>query len=186
MMKKLLMALVLALPLAAQEQLGEDLMKAYIEAAKPVAEHQRLAELQGPWKVTSRMWFDPAAMPMTATGRGKGELILGGRFVSLGTSVEGGPAASDALSILGFDRRTNEFSIVSFDTHGTYYVTAAGRYDEAMKAVVMNGTYLQPPGNTEQKYRFVWRTPSPREQLFTVEFEMDTRWVKVAQTEMTK
>ncbi len=188
-MKKMLAALLLcAAPLIAQEQKKptqaeiDAMMAFYVESAKPVAEHKRLAELVGPWKVTTKLWFDPAGEPHTATGRGTGKLILGGRFLSLETNVKGGGIDSEALTLFGFDRRTSDYTLVGLDTLGTYYITAAGKWDEAKKAVVLHGSYLQPPANEEQKYYFTWSTPSPREHVMSLYFLTGSKEMLVSET----
>lgn len=192
-MNKMLAALLLcAAPLVAQEpkkptQAEIDAMMAfYVESAKPVAEHKRLAEMVGPWKVTTKLWFDPAGEPNTATGRGTGKLILGGRFLSLETTVKGGGIDSEALTLFGFDRRTSDYTLVGLDTLGTYYITAAGKPDAARKGVVLSGSYLQPPANTEQKYLFVWTIPSEREHLLTLYFVIGGSEVRIAETRLVR
>lgn len=173
-------------PEAAKKKSDFDkMMEFYLDAAKPVSEHERLAAMTGPWKVTTSMWFDPSQPAQTAAGSGNGRMILGGRFLQLDASI-GGPFAAESLTVMGFDRRTNEYTLVGFDTLGTYYITAAGKYDAARKAVVLNGSYLQPPANTEQKYTFVWSSPSAREHLLTLYFQMNGNDVRVAETRYTR
>lgn len=163
---------------------AEAMMEYYIESAKPVAEHKRLAELAGPWKATSNLWFGTGD-PVVANGTATGQMILGGRFLELHGTAKG-PMHLEAITLMGFDRRTNEYTLIGLDTGGTYYITAAGKYDEAKKAVVMHGSYLQPPENTEQKYHFVWSTPSPREHVLTLFFNMGGKDVQVAETRYTR
>jgi hypothetical protein len=192
-MRKTLVAVLMmaALPLAAQEQKKPDAapaadpMAAYIEMAKPVAEHKRLEEMAGRWNVTTSLWFDPAGKPVVSSGTGVGRMILGGRFLSLENDV-GGQLPSQSLTIYGFDRRTNDFTLVGYDTLGTYYIEAAGKRDEAQNGIVLHGSYLQPPANREQKYRFVWTRPSADEHLTTLHFLIGEQWVRIAETRMTR
>ena len=179
-MKKLLMVLILAAPLGAQEALDF-----YVEQAKPVAEHQRLTELAGTWKVTTKLWFDPAGAPKVGSGRGTGKMILGGRFLSFETNLKG-DFPQDSLSIFGFDRRTSEFTLVGYDTLGTYYITAAGKHDDAQKGIVLDGSYAQPPSGQEQKYRFVWTRPTANEHLMTLYFLINGKEERVAETRMMR
>lgn len=185
-MRKLLVLLSFAaLTLQAQETTkksdAEAAMEFYREQAKPVAEHARLTELVGPWKVSTKLWFGPNTEPLTTTGTATGKMILGGRFLQLDSTLKGA-FAEETLSILGFDRRTNDYTLTGYDTMGTYSVTAAGKYDAAQKAVVLRGSYKQPPANDEVQYRFVWTTPSPREHLLTLFFNMGGSEVRVAET----
>lgn len=185
-MRRLIALLVLAIPLLAQDAKkseAADMWAAYIEAAKPVEEHERVAELAGPWNVTTRFWLGPEAT--TATGKGEGRRILGGRFLVLDTDVQGTPAAQ-GMTIYGFDRRTGDYTLVGYDTLGTYYITAAGKYDPAQKAVVLRGSYLQPPENAEQRYHFVWTRPNEREHLLTLYFSMGGKDVRIAETHLAR
>jgi hypothetical protein len=179
-MKRLLvLMLLLALPVAA-----DDLLDFYIENAKTVAEHKTIGELLGPWKVTISLWFDPAKAE-TSTGDGVGKAILGGRFVTLDTKVAGDfPAQS--FNVFGFDRRTNEFTLVGFDDLGTYYITAAGKRDDARKGIVMEGSYKQPPTGADQRYFFVWTRPNANEHLLTLYFVMNGKAVRVAETRLVR
>ncbi len=163
----------------------EAVMAFYIESAKPVAEHTRLAELTGPWKVTTRLWFGDGE-PQIASGTGTGTMILGGRFLELTADVKGGAMMQESLTIFGFDRRTSEYTMVGFDTLGTYYITAAGKHDDARKGIVLRGSYAQPPNMQQQAYHFVWTKPSEKEHLLTLYFTMDGKDVRVAETRMTR
>lgn len=184
-MKRMMVGLLLvAVSAGAQEKAPPDPMAYYIETAKPVAEHARLAELTGPWKITTKLWFGPGD-PQVGTGTGSGRMILGGRFLEFTAETKGG-FASDALTIYGFDRRTNDYTLVGYDTLGTYYITAAGKYDESKKAVVLRGSYLQPPQMTDTSYYFVWTRPSEKEHLMTLYFTMDGKDVRVAETRFTR
>lgn len=187
-MKKLLVALVLtALTVSAQEapkkSEAEAMMEYYIEQAKPVKEHDRLAALAGPWKIASTLWFGDT--PTTSTGTASGQMILGGRFLELDARIAG-ELSGEMLTLMGFDRRTSEYTMIGLDTLGTYYITAAGKYDEAKKAVVLQGSYAQPPSGEMQKYSFVWTNPTPREHVMNLYFTIGGKDVRVAETRYTR
>lgn len=191
-MKKTVAVLLSLLALTAGAQEGEKkkseaeaMMEYYIESAKPVAEHKRLMELIGPWKTTSKLWFGTGE-PMVASGTANGQLILGGRFLQLDASIKDGPMPMEAINILGFDRRTGEYTLIGLDTGGTYSISAAGKWDDAKKALVLHGSYLQPPANREQKYYFVWTINSPREHVMTMFFVMGGKDVQIAETRFTR
>ncbi|HEV7765549.1 MAG TPA: DUF1579 family protein [Thermoanaerobaculia bacterium] len=160
------------------------MMQYYIESAKPVAEHKRIAELSGTWKVTTKLWFGPGE-PQTASGTGEGKVILGGRFLEMTTDLKGA-LESESVTIYGFDRRTNDFTMIGIDTLGTYWISAAGKYDETQKGIVLHGSYAQPPTGQETKYRFLWSKPSENEHLLTLYFLMDGKDVRVAETRLVR
>lgn len=117
-MKHALILLFMTVPLFAQETLDY-----YIETSKPVEEHEHLKELVGGFEIEPRMWLDAAGEPKVLNGAARGKLILGGRFLALETDVRGGDLTSQGLTILGFDRRTDEYTLVGYDDLGTYYIT---------------------------------------------------------------
>ena len=162
---------------------AQDSMADYIEAARPVEEHERLAELTGPWNVTTRFWFEKPDEPLVSSGTGTGRLILGGRFLVLETDTRGAFEAQ-SMTLLGFDRRTSEFTLVGADTLGTYTISAAGKGDA--QRVTMRGSYAQPPSGKMQKYTFVWTRPSEREHLLTLFFDLAGKEVRVAETRMVR
>ena len=162
---------------------AQDPMAAYIDAAKPVAEHQRLAELTGPWNVSTRFWFEDPNQPLVSSGTGTGRLILGGRFLVLETDTKGAFEA-ESMTLFGFDRRTSEFTLVGADSLGTYTISAAGK--GGAQRVTMRGSYAQPPSGKLQKYTFVWTRPSEREHLLTLFFEVGGKDVRVAETRLVR
>ena len=184
-MKKMMIVGVFLLAVGAgAQEAHQDALAYYIDMAKPVAEHERIAELSGPWNVTTKLWFGPGE-PTTGTGTGSGKMILGGRFLQF-TAETKGALASESVTIYGFDRRTSDYTLVGYDTLGTYYITAAGKYDESQKAVVLRGSYAQPPSMTQTNYHFVWTKPSEKEHLMTLYFTMDGKDVRVAETRFTR
>lgn len=184
-MRQMTVAVLFIAMSAAAQEAAQDPLAYYIETAKPVAEHARLAELSGPWKVASKLWFGPGD-PQISTGTGSGRMILGGRFLEL-TATTKGALDSEHVTIYGFDRRTSDYTLVGMDTLGTYYITAAGKYDQAEKGIVLHGSYAQPPSMKETKYRFVWTKPGEKEHLFTLFFTMtDGKEMRVAETRFTR
>lgn len=190
-MKRMIVALLFASVALAQEtqekrkSVTDQTMEMYVEAARPVAEHKRLAELTGPWNATTTFWFDPADGPVSSSGTANGKMILGGRFLQLDADLKGAFGA-ESLTIFGFDRRTSEYTLVGFDTLGTFWITAAGKYDETRKGVVLAGSYAQPPSGELQPYQFVWTTPNEREHVLTLFFTKDGKDVRVAETRFTR
>ena len=131
-----------------QEKMSEaekqKMIAAYYELAKPGPEHKQLEALAGNWDEEVKFWMEPGKPPMTFKASCRNRMILGGRFlVSEATGGEG-PMAFESMIIIGFDRRHKKFTSVGYDTMGTYFVTAAGPYDDARKAIVMYGEDVDP------------------------------------------
>lgn len=175
-MKRLLIAILIAVPLLGQESKKADsaeaMVEMYVEMAKPVPEHLKLRELSGRWTMTTKLWFNPSEPPRVASGTASGRLILGGRFLQLDATVKGGGIGADSVTLLGFDRRTNDYTMIGLDTLGTYYITAAGKYDAGAKGILLDGSYAMPPTGQDQMYRFTWRTDSPDEHVLLLHFDV--------------
>jgi hypothetical protein len=185
-MKRLVMALLMvSVSVSAQDAAKKKeidaMLASYVESAKPVAEHGRLAELAGDWKITNKLWVDPAGAPAVSSGTGRGKLILGGRFLQLETDLKGEMGA-EGMMVMGFDRRTNDFTMFGIDSSGTYSITAAGKWSDTLKGVMLSGSYAMPPSLQEQKYRFEWTRVSDKEHLFTLYFNFDGKDVRVGET----
>jgi hypothetical protein len=120
-----------------------------LESLRPNTEHKELARLEGRWTLEGT--FLMGGPPMKAAGAMTNRMILDGRFlVSEGTANNPsglGDPTIGLMSIYGFDRRTSEFTLVGFDTMGTYYVTAAGKKTPDGK-VIMTGETLEHEGGT--------------------------------------
>lgn len=119
-----------------------------------------------------KLWFNPAEPPRVASGTATGRFILGGRFLQLDSRVKGGGIGADSVTIFGFDRRTNDYTMIGLDTLGTYYITAAGKYDDAAKGIVLDGSYAMPPSGHDQKYRFTWRDDLSDEHVLLLHFDV--------------
>lgn len=127
-----LTSLLLLLPGAAsaqQPQPTPEQLEKMLEPLRPTAAHRDLTQLAGRW--TQEVTYAMGGPPMKASGTVTNRVILGGRFlVSEGTSNNPsgvGDPTVEFMSVYGFDRRTSDYTIVGFDTMGTYYVTAAGK-----------------------------------------------------------
>jgi len=120
----------------------------------PGPEHEILASMAGSWKAEVSMWMAPGAEPVKSPMTTTAELALGGRFV-LATSkgsMMGMPVES--ITYYGYDRRHKHYTLVGFDTMGTYYITATGKYDAATKTIDFHGTDEEPIGGLTQDYNF--------------------------------
>ena len=159
-------------PAIAQEKPNDEKMAAYMALAKPGPEHQQLAARVGKWNVETKLWMEPGkSQAMTFKGTAENHLILGGRFLVTEAKSGSGPMSVELMIVSGFDRRSNKFTVVAFDSEGTYWVSAAGPYDESRKAVVMHGEDEDPVMGGTQKYDFVTRTINPDQYVTEVIFK---------------
>ncbi|MDQ3169395.1 MAG: DUF1579 domain-containing protein [Acidobacteriota bacterium] len=177
-------ALLAAAPAFAQEQQLKPPtaaeMQQMMALLAPGPEHKDFEPLAGTWDMS--IAFNMGGPTMTFTGRAVNSLILGGRFLK-SESTSKDPASGmevESLSIYGFDRRTSEFTIVGYDTFGTYYVTAAGTKAPGAKDVVMRGEVEEHGG--VKKYDMVLRWVDANTYVSEIVFHLPEGDLKVAET----
>lgn len=166
--------LLAAAPAAAQvpdsPEERQRIAQAVMAAAQPGPEHAELGKLVGTWDVEALLWSAPGADPFRATFPAENRAILGGRFLESRSSGEMMGMPVEALSLLGFDRRHGKYTVVGFDTFGTYYVTAAGTLDPATRTITMDGTDEDPITRMTQVYTFHLRLVDPDTYVSDVVF----------------
>ena len=170
------------------------IQQAMLEKMQPAAEHKTLAALEGKWSmdVLYRMGDGPT---MKASGVANNRMILGGRFLeSRATSNNpAGPGFGESnvenLAIYGFDRRTGDYTVVGFDTMGTYWVSGAGKMSDG-KSIVMSGETLDDHAGSKEirKYDLVLRVVDPdtyvTEVIFTFASKPDLKLVEITHRRM--
>ncbi len=127
----------------------------------PGEEHKVLETLVGQWSQEIRFWMQPGAEPVTTKGQTANKMILGGRFLACEFVSTDSLFHSEGLTIMGFDRRHKVYTLVGFDTWGTYYITAAGNYDKTSKTLTMPGEDTDPVFGLKQTYEMVMHLESP-------------------------
>lgn len=133
----------------------QKLMATYMELAQPGPEHQLLNDMAGKWNMELTMWPQPGGEPMKSNLTGESSLILGGRFLQSNSKGKIFGMDSETMQILGFDRRSKKYTLVAFDTQGTYSVSAAGTLDPKTSTMTLYGEDVDPVMNMVQKYDFV-------------------------------
>lgn len=148
-------------PAAAQEMPSPEewtrIMQEHQRAGQPGPEHEELARMVGTWDMEVTMWPAPGAEAMKLPPAVvEATTLLGGRFLQQHSLSQAGEAPIEMLSILGFDRRNDLYTLVALDTTGTYWVTAAGpRQPDG--SIVMSGADWDGIVGHEQQYDFVLR-----------------------------
>jgi hypothetical protein len=149
--------IILGLNFANGQELSPEKMQEMMALAQPGPEHKMLEKLVGTWEQTVKFWMKPGAEPSEMKGKSVNKMILGGRFLQSDVTGGEGEMKMEGLNVMGYDRRHKKFTTVGFDTWGTYYVTAAGPYDEKTKSIVMYGEDEEPTASITQKYDIIVR-----------------------------
>lgn len=124
-------------------------------AMKPGPEHQFFDKYVGHWDLDVQIWMSPDALPMHFKGTGEGESVLGGRFLQFRSTSGAPPMVIEAMQMYGYDRRHERFTLVGFDSSGTYYLTAAGALDEGGRVLTLEGENQDPIKRQSQAYAFI-------------------------------
>jgi len=131
---------------------------------EPGPEHELLAGLVGEWTTKSRYFLNPGEA-MLAEGKATNKMILGGRFLSSETTSRGGPVRQEGLNLFGFDRRLEEYTLATFDTWGTQYLTAVGYMNEETQEITVSGEDFDPGMATVALFDIVLRLSGPDEYV---------------------
>ena len=158
-----LLWVVAALTLSWAAPLPDDaLLAEHRRLSTPSKEHEQLSALAGSWRFKSTYRTGPDRDPVVVEGTAVHEWTLGGRFLECRSRSTSSGEKIEGLLIFGFDRRTEDYTFVSFDTLGTYSVTGAGRWNRATYSFVFRGeTTLEPIMGGTQRYRTVVRVEDP-------------------------
>lgn len=166
----LALALVAALPLAAQDtpsetapepatapQVAPDatgaamapdmqaMMEAWQKAGAPGPQHQQLAEhFVGEWNARQTMWMDPAAPPMTQAGTSSSKTVLGGRQVRSDFSGSFMGQPFEGIGYSGYDNVTGRYTSTWADNMSTGTMLAYGDYDAASKTYTYKSEMADP------------------------------------------
>lgn len=157
---------IIAKPSGAQEY---DMQKA-IELATPNENHARLeTDFGGTWSYTTTSDFP--GFSMEGSGTSSNKMILGGRFLMI--EAEGTMLGQivKSITIMGYDNALEKYTMIGIDELGTYYITAAGTYDEATRKYTLDGTYEEPVIKEMQNYRFVFDVTDPDKPITRIFFE---------------
>ncbi len=131
------------------------MMMQSMQAAQPGPEHKILEKMAGTWDTETKMWMQPGMDPMVTNGISDSKMVLGGRFLMSHDKSGEGIHMFENITMMGYDRRYEHFTVVGFDNMGTYYVTAEGTYDDESQTISLYGENKDPIANFVQKYDIV-------------------------------
>ncbi len=149
---------------AAPEAAGqEQAMAAWDRASAPGPWHAFLAQRVGKWKVSGRVWNDPAGEPSESKGEAQLDLILGGRFLQEHLKGTSGKLSFEGEGLLGCDNSANTLTWVWVDSMGTMMSVLTGPAGDVGKPVEMRGKLTDPATGRIINLRVVLTFLSPDE-----------------------
>jgi hypothetical protein len=181
------MFLLISIPVIAQE--GEEMdpnMQVWMDYMTPGPMHEMMMKANGEWKSVSKFWMQPDTEPMMSEGTVKFESLLGGRYMKsthtgmmMGMQFEG-------IFLQGFDNVTQEFTAIWIDNMGTGTSVAKGKYDEASKSIMYEGTMIDPMEKKEISYKQSVKLLDENHQLVEMFVNYEGKEFKMMETELTR
>ncbi|MBS1513559.1 MAG: DUF1579 family protein [Bacteroidetes bacterium] len=167
MIKKIfaLMFFTFTASLFAQEMNVEEAMK----LAQPGPQHKLLTDMAGKFKQKIKFNYAPGKS-MEGEGSGVTESIIGGRFIQIKSTGKIMGMETEVMTILGYDRRKNKYTLFSIDGMGTYSVSAEGDYDESKKIMTLKGTEDDPTMKMKMDFKFVFDLSNSSERKMDIIF----------------
>lgn len=135
-------------PAAAQPQMTPEMqamMAAMEKASTPGPQHKQLAEhFVGTWNTKQTMWMDPAAPPMTETGKDVSTLALGDRHVRTEFSSQFMGQPFTGIAMTSYDNVKGKYVGSWIDSVSTGQFMAEGDYDPATRSYTFRGEMADP------------------------------------------
>jgi len=155
----MLLAGLLALtagPAFAQEKKGQEAaLEAWMKAATPGPEHERLAPLAGSWTGAVKMWMAPGQPPTESTCTAERKWILGGRFLQEEVSGRFMGQPFGGFGLTGYDNLRKKYTGVWTDTLTTALSTSQGTADASGKVITFTREDIDPVSGKPIKGRDV-------------------------------
>jgi hypothetical protein len=125
----------------------------WMEYMTPSSNHKMMAKSVGIWTTRMQMWGAPGAESMKSEGTCNAEMILGGRYMQTKYSGNVMGMPFEGISTDGFDNAKKVYVTSWVDNMGTGIMHAEGKYDEATKTIIYNGTMFDPMLDKDLTYR---------------------------------
>jgi hypothetical protein len=135
----------------------QEMMKQMMEMSKLNENHKLLAEMNGSWTYTIKLWMnpDPSAPPQQSKGTAARKSIMGGRYVMMDVTGKMQMPGEDGkmkdvqfkgIGIDGYDNAKQKFVSAWIDNMGTGIQFSEGTYDPANKTLTYTSEIEMMPG----------------------------------------
>jgi hypothetical protein len=124
------------------------------QLATPGEHHQRLAPLEGKWKLAVKWRSGPADKWTQSQGTAEYRWILGRRFLQESFQYDMGGQSLEWLGLYGYDNYQQQYTAAWVDNMGTNTEFASAQFDPAAKTFTFLGEQDDPP--TKGKRQFKW------------------------------
>ena len=139
----------------------EEMMKQMMEMSKLNENHKLLADMNGNWNYTIKMWMnpDPNAKPQESKGTATRKSVMGGRYFVMDVSGKMQMPGEDSkmkdmqfkgMAVEGYDNMKKKFVASWIDSMGTGIQASEGTYDPASKTFTYTMEMEPMPGMKQQ------------------------------------
>ncbi len=158
-------------PVFSQEKPGaktgkpDPMMEAWMKAATPGPEHQRLESLAGSWAGVVKMWMEPGKPPIESTCTTERKWILGGRFLQEEVKGQFMGQPFHGIGLTGYDNLQKKYTGVWVDSMSTAISTSLGTADASGKVLTYTREEIDPLSGKKTKGKDVLHLKGPDQQL---------------------
>jgi hypothetical protein len=135
----------------------QEMMKQMMEMSKLNENHKLLADMNGSWNYTIKMWMnpDPNAQPQQSKGTATRKSVMGGRYFVMDVTGKMQMPGEDGkmkdmqfkgMAVEGYDNVKKKFVSSWIDSMGTGIQFSEGTYDPAAKTFTFNMEMEMMPG----------------------------------------
>lgn len=168
----------------------DPMIEAWMKAATPGPEHQRLASMVGSWNATMKMWMDPAKPPIVSTYTAERKWILGGRFLQEEVKGQFQGQPFHGMGLTGYDKIQKKYVGVWIDSMSTAISTSLGTADASGKVLTFTREETDPITGKKIKGRDMLHLIGPDQQLLEMFKEgpggKEIKVMEIAVTRKTK
>jgi len=155
-----------AAPAAADMQ---EMMKKWMEAAKPGEGHKLLEPMVGKWDTVTRMWMAAEQPPAESKGTSEVKWTLDGRFLLEEATGQMMGMPYKSMTFMGFDNFKKKYVFSYMDNLGTALYTGEGKLDLSKQVLTAFGRMDDPMmGETDKPVKYVTRIISKDKHVFEI------------------
>lgn len=185
-MKKLLFPILILLVYSMSFAQTPEEMKAWQDNMTPGEHHKWLANFDGDWIGSTKMWMDPETPPMTNTMETKNEMVMNGLYQRSTHSGDmmGMPFKGEGL--VGYDNAKKVFVTTWFDNMGSGITHMEGQRLDDSNVLETRGFMTDAMSGKQMELRQVLRYIDENSHVFEMYMTVDGQEMKTMEITYTR
>lgn len=137
----------------------EEMMRAWMEAARPGDHHAHLARYEGRWTAEIRMWMQPGSEPRVNEAETEARLVLGGRYLEWTHAGDFDGSAFEGRQVDAYNNVDGRYESTWTDSFGTAILYYTGRCEDQGRVRVMETEFTDAMSGqtTSQRAVYTWQ-----------------------------